>query len=192
MSQQPALADNPMQAMRRRMLESPAAEFGIEPSADYADVYGLLMEWPIDEHTASVVALCDGNASLYTTSTFGVIGGFGHETVRTVACALVRAAAQHVSAARPTSGFALPSAGRVQYLLLTFKGVKIIEAELDQVLGGNHALSTLFFRGQDLLTQLRLVTQAKQPATEHLVQLRLDDLDAFEGEQEILYAPGRR
>jgi hypothetical protein len=162
MSQQPALADNPMQAMRRRMLECPPAEFGIAPSDDYPDVYGLIMEWPIDEHTASVVALCDGNASLYTTSTFGVIGGFGHESVRRAAGAFVHAAAQQVSAARPASAIAPPSAGRVQFLLLTFGGVKIIEAALEQVLDGNHALSALFFRGQDVLTQLRRVTQTRQ------------------------------
>jgi hypothetical protein len=162
MSEHTELAENPMQAMRRRMLESAPAEFGIAASSDYPQVYGMLMDWPLGEHTASVVALCDGNASLYTTSTFGVIGGFGHENVRQAAYAFVRAGANYFDQARPAADFGLPPGGRVRFLLLSFAGVKSIDADLAAVAGGNHPLSALFGSGQALLTQLRLIAQTRQ------------------------------
>ncbi len=63
-------------------------ELGIEASDEFPLVYGVLLEFPVGDATATVVAMCDGNASLYTTSTFGVIGGFAHESVREAAIAV--------------------------------------------------------------------------------------------------------
>jgi len=45
-------------------------------------VVAVLMDWPLGEHTATVLASAGGDASLYTTSTFGLLGGIGHASVR--------------------------------------------------------------------------------------------------------------
>ena len=67
-----------MRQLRSQALVTPPAQLGIAPSEDFPIVYGAVMDWPVGEETATVVAFCDGNVSLYTTSTFGVIGGVGH------------------------------------------------------------------------------------------------------------------
>jgi hypothetical protein len=74
------------------MLTTPASKIGIQPSDDFPKVYGVLIDWPLGEHTATIVSMSDGNASLYTTSTFGIMGGISHESVRNAARALVKAA----------------------------------------------------------------------------------------------------
>ncbi len=148
-----------MRELRIQMLTAPAAKFGIEPTPDYPRVYGIVMDWPIGEDIATVVSLCDGSASLYTTSTFGVIGGIGHESVRREACVFVKAAANFVTVSSPTSEFPYPESNRVRYYLLTFDGVKVIDAALRAVTEGGHKSAELFAHGQAVLAELRLVTE---------------------------------
>ena len=67
------------------MLTTSPQEIGVKPTKEFRRVYGILMDWPIGEQIATVFSSSTGAASLYTTSTFGIIGGEGHETVRAAA-----------------------------------------------------------------------------------------------------------
>jgi hypothetical protein len=146
-----------MRRLRSQAMVTPPAQLGIAPSEDFPVVYGAVMDWPVGEETATVVAFCDGNASLYTTSTFGVIGGVGHAAVRDSALFFVRTAAPQYDAAAPTSEPPLPRPDRVQFCLLGFHGARLVDADLDAVCAGNDRLSDLFDAGQAVLTELRLV-----------------------------------
>jgi len=148
-----------MRSLRMQMLTTPISEFGIKKNNEYPSVYGVLMEFPIGEDTATVVSLFDGNASLYTTSTFGVIGGFAHESVRTAATAFVQAAGQFHGDAISTKEFPYPGSDQVRFYLLTFSGVRVIETDLDSIETGRGKYTQLFDLGQNVLTQLRLTTQ---------------------------------
>lgn len=119
------------------------------------------MDWPLGEYTATVVSLCDGNASLYTTSTFGVIGGVGHEAVRAAAAQFVRTAEKHFSEAAATNEYPYPSLGRVRFYLVSFDGVKMIETDLDALTGGKDKCADLWNDAQRVLTELRLVSDEK-------------------------------
>src|SRR5436190_1683350 len=57
-------------AVRQVMLTTPPAKFGVKPSQEFPRIYGILMDWPIGELTATVFSTSTGAASLYTTSTF--------------------------------------------------------------------------------------------------------------------------
>lgn len=156
-----------MQQLRSQAIVTSPADFGITPSVDFPVVYGVVMDWPLGEATATVVAFSDGNASLYTTSTFGVIGGIGHEAVRDSARSFVRTAASLYDSAAPTSESQLPESDRVQFLLLGFDGVRLIDADLDAVSAGGDRLSSLFGAGQSVLTELRMVTDEDSPDEPH-------------------------
>src|SRR5436190_20705306 len=78
--------------LRNMFLTTAPEKVGIQPSKDYPRVCAIAMDWPIGQHIATVVSLSDGSASVYTTGTFGIIGGIGHETVRTAAKKLVKEA----------------------------------------------------------------------------------------------------
>ena len=62
------------------MLTTPPVRTGEKPTKEFPRVYGILMDWPVGEQTATVFSSSSGAASLYTTSTFGIIGGEGHES----------------------------------------------------------------------------------------------------------------
>src|SRR5688572_29802395 len=97
-----------MRELRTRMLVTPPAELGIKAGEQCPRVFGVLMDWPLGDATVTLVALCDGNASLYTTSSFGVIGGIGHSRVREAAGVLTREADRHHEEAKPTSDHSYP------------------------------------------------------------------------------------
>jgi hypothetical protein len=61
--------------LRKVFLTTPPEHFDIQPSEEHPRVCGIAMDWPIDENIATVISLSDGSASVYTTGTFGIIGG---------------------------------------------------------------------------------------------------------------------
>ena len=145
--------------LRHMMLTASADDISAIPTKEFPRVYGILMDWPIDEVTATVFSSYTGAASLYTTSTFGIIGGENHETVRTAAQNFVRAADQHYDAAITTSDFSYPANNHVRFYLLTYEGVRVIDTDLALITDGASEYSRLFGLGQAVLTELRLVTQ---------------------------------
>jgi hypothetical protein len=146
-----------MSQLRTKMLTTPPSEFGITPTSGFPRVYGVLMDWPLGENTVTVVSLCDGNASLYTTSTFGVIGGVGHESVRVAASQFVRTADKHYSEAVATKEYPYPSAGSVRFYLVSFAGVRMIETDIDALTSGKDKCVDLWNDGQRVLTELRVI-----------------------------------
>jgi hypothetical protein len=150
-----------MREMRLRALASPASDYGIAPTKEFSRVYGVLIDFPIDQVTATILSLSDGTASLYTTSTFGVIGGGSHKTVRVAAMRLVKSADQFFDEAKLTKDYPYPAKGKVRFYLVSFSGVKVIEADLTAIESDQSKYSSLFWLGQEVMTQLRLSTELK-------------------------------
>ena len=145
----------PMAEMRQRLLSATPAEYGF---TDADAVWAVAMDMGMPGAAATVVALADGNASLYTTGTFGVIGGYAHEQVRAAAVALCELAASCVEATVPTAETGYPDAGRIRFYLKTARELRMAEGD-ESVLGeGNHPLSPLFFAAHDVITGLRQVS----------------------------------
>jgi len=119
------------------------------------------METGFPEGTATLVSMSDGSASLYCSGGGGVIGGIGHETVRRAATAFVGLAGHHQSNMTATKTFPLPRAGRTIFYVLTDSGVFSAEADENDLGEQRHALSPLFYAGQDVITQLRLTSDKK-------------------------------
>jgi hypothetical protein len=158
-SKDPAKA---MRELRVAFLSSPAASLGFAPTREYPRVFGVAMDWPIGDHTATIVAAQDGSASLYTTATFGVIGGSAaHESVRAAAKRLVRAAETHHDEAAPTSSFGYPAKGKVRFYLRTFDGARVIETDAASAYSNTGKYSSLFRVGQGVVTELRKVAEQK-------------------------------
>ena len=155
----PARSADAMRELRIKMLTTPPSEVGIQPTETYRRVYGVLMDWHLDDQTVTVVSMCDGQASLYTTSTFGIIGGIGHESVRSAATDFVRSAQTHYGDAVLTTQYPYPSPGQTRFYLVCFDGVRVIDTKTDAVADGTGGLSDLFAAGQRVITELRAVTE---------------------------------
>jgi len=105
--------------------------------------------------------MCEGHASLYTTSTFGVLGGIGHESVRSASTNFVAAAQAHFDEATATAEFPYPVADHVRFYLLGFDGVRVIDTEIASVERRGDECSALWSAGQQVLTELRLIAEKK-------------------------------
>ncbi|WP_395747034.1 hypothetical protein [Prosthecobacter sp.] len=155
-------AEEAGRGLRQMMLTMPPAEMGGKPAKDFPHVYGVLLDWPVSDSTATIFAASDGSASLYTTRAFGILGGIGHENVRTAAVKFTRAAGEFFETAKPVTEFPYPAPGQVHFYLLTFDGVRCIEADLAAIENGTSRHTALFVLGQNVLTELRIITEKKQ------------------------------
>ncbi len=146
-------------ALRHLMLTTPAEKFGLKPTEAFPRVFGVLLDWPIGQETATIFASSSGAASLYTTSTFGIIGGEQHASVRTAATNLVRACDRLIASSHPTTEYPYPGKDHVRFYLLTFDGVRVLETDLASVEQGRSQYGDVFDLGQAVLTQLRRITE---------------------------------
>lgn len=149
-----------MRGLRIMMLTSDPKEAGLSKEENGGDAFGIVMDMPIGgDHTASVVSFITGDASLYTTATFGVMGGVGHEPVRREAKEFVREAEGFLKMATKVEEFPYPDSETVYFYIITFDGVFRAESSMSDIENGKTSLRRLFGAGQDVLTQLRLTTQ---------------------------------
>jgi hypothetical protein len=147
--------------LRLMALTRPALEWGAQPTTDFPRIYAVLMDWPIGEETATVLASSEGAASLYTTSTFGIIGGEGHQSVQNAAMTFVSAANRFHDDSAPTIEYPYPGTEHVRFYFLTFGGVRVIDTDLDSITKGASKYTELFGLGQNVLTELRLITEKR-------------------------------
>lgn len=148
-----------MREMRLKQLTTPPGEFSQNSTPEFPRVCAVLMDWPIDAGTVTVVARSTGDASVYTDGTFGVIGGIGHESVRRVATNCVGIAQRHFESATVTKNYPYPKAGRVRFYLVGYDGVRMIDGDLEAMKAGKDKCSDLFEATQSVVTELQLITQ---------------------------------
>lgn len=149
----------PAAAMRERILSSSAEQVGITVPETPNGVWGLVMDMGVDQGAATLVALIDGNASIYIGEQSGVIGGFAHEQVRLAAIAAVKAVEVPASSFRPSGIEPLPPDGVIRFYALSREGLLASElVPADDLAAGNHRLSPLFTAANDVITQLRLIS----------------------------------
>ena len=119
--------------------------------------WGVLMDWVVDNGTATIVAMSDGSASIYLSSGGGYLGGGGREPIRNAAKRMVSAAVECQQQAHPTSTYPLPERGTVGFYFLTDSGVLTASAPEADLKSHRGSLAALFDAGQYVITQYRLI-----------------------------------
>ena len=148
--------------LRDQVMRTPPEKLSFVADTDFPDVYGVLVDWPIGDAVASILALRDGSASLYTTSTFGIIGGGGHESVRAAAQICVHVAADYLAQSQAAADFPLPANDDVYFYLLTYAGVRRCVGDLTAMSRGVDSTGPLFAAAQEVLTQLKMTVEERQ------------------------------
>jgi hypothetical protein len=112
--------------LRRMALASSAHSLHFSPDNEFPKVYGIIIDWEIGRAMASILSMKDGSASLYTTTSFGIIGGSVHEKVRIAAENLVKIANTFFDSGKETTEYPYPKSDQVFFYLLTYDGVRQI------------------------------------------------------------------
>ena len=120
-------------------------------------IVALLMETGYPEAVATLVAVADGTTSLYFSNGGGVIGAGEHPPVADASRRWLGEAASVLPQLSRLTDPSPPAEGETQFVAVTrdgLRGAGVAEEELGE---GRHALSQLFYAGQDVITQIRLL-----------------------------------
>ena len=126
------------------------------------EVVAVLMDWPLGPQIITVLASAGGDASLYTTATFGIIGGIGHEKVRAAATAFASCAQHFLSITSPTTDFPFPDNQSLLFYMVTPSGVRSVSFPMSDVDRADSPARALYAYGQQVVTELRLITPDQQ------------------------------
>lgn len=148
----PRQADELMVELRNRVLRGSAESFRIVPQGR---VWGLVMEHVRGGHITSLVALADGNASVYGSHGSAVVGAGGKEEVGAASRQWCDLANGYLSDLLPAREFPFPKPEFVRFFALTTTGVRTAEVSERVLEKGEHRYSPMFAMGRMILDRLR-------------------------------------
>jgi hypothetical protein len=148
-----------MAGLRSQALTVSAKDLGLSQST--SEPFAVIMDIGYPQAVVTVVSFATGDASIYFSTGGGVLGGVGHESVRKAALAFVHESSHLTSKMQPAANFPYAAPGAVRFYVRTNAGTLVSEAPEKELATGKHELSPLYIAGQDVITQLRLITPAK-------------------------------
>jgi len=139
--------------------------FSIKPEGigiklkDPGEVWGVVMETGYPKAVASLVALADGTVSLYFSNGGGIIGLGPHAGPHRAALSFLATSQQFSKQVEPTKSYPLPKPSYTRFYFLTGNGLLTTEVKEDDLGNNRHKLSPLFFKGHELISEVRMVDQ---------------------------------
>jgi hypothetical protein len=153
----------PYTGLRKTIFETNPRDIGINLPTNEIAVWGVLMETGYAKAIVTLVSLADGTVSLYFSNGGGIIGLGPHAGPHQASEALLKAAPTFLGSTEPTSNFPLPQQTETRFYLLTNRGVFTASAREEDLGKDRSPLSPLFYKAQDLITQIRLVNEQQRP-----------------------------
>ena len=120
------------------------------------------MDWDVGEGIATVVAFQSGDASVYLSSGGGVIGGSGHDNVKTAAIRFVNEAQKYLGNTKPTDTTPLPGKDMVNFYFLTNKGKYVGQEAMANFENSTSKWLELFNEANNLMSEVRMTTDSKE------------------------------
>jgi hypothetical protein len=143
--------------LRNQVLHGSRAQLSLPDRFGPHTPWGILMDFQTSKRSATVMALADGSASIYISNGGGYLGGIGHEAIRKAAEQAVAVAGEFQPQMKLTKDYPLPQQGTVIFYVLTDSGVFTTEASEDDLVNRRLPLSKLYYAGQEIITQFRLL-----------------------------------
>ena len=148
--------------LRDRTLSLDPTELGFAPSQPFPHVWAVLMETGYEVGFATLASLVDGTTTLYYSTGGGMLGSADFTPLAEASKALVAQAETLLPLMHPVAAVELPGVGQVGFVLITYNG-KFAEVVSEKSLAsGKHALSPLFARARETITQLRNLSEKKR------------------------------
>ena len=145
--------------LRARALDLDVASIRTPDGEPWQGAAVAMMEIGLESGVASFLAIADGTVSMYTSVGGGVIGAGEHAAVRGAAERFRVVAADARRHLQTTTEFPLPAPGEVRFHVRM--GADALTAgESERALAtGRQPLSELYAAGQDLITEIRLISE---------------------------------
>jgi hypothetical protein len=146
--------------LRGRLVASSPTEFRLKPTIELPRVWAALMEIGVPNGAASIVAVADGSASMYTSVGGGMIGVGEHPSGRLAAMNFLKKVESLLDLMPVATDLPLPRSGEHALVALSHDGTRrravVAVKDLED---GKHPLFAAFDAGQDLITAMRLLQE---------------------------------
>jgi hypothetical protein len=154
------------EGLRGKLFGLEPSDVGFAPTGELPQVYGVVVETGHPGAVVTLVAMLDGTTSLYLSTGGGMIGAGEHPQVAAATHRLLESAQEHLTrlgddALRPSTSTSLPAEGQVMLHVLTYGGRLAATAAERELVRHRHQLSALFYAADDVMTQLRLLDEAR-------------------------------
>lgn len=147
--------------MRRAVLTLDPSEVGLDRS--HGEVWGTVMDASTaDGGWYSLVCLADGTTSLYTSSTFGVIGAGQWPHIAQASTAFLQQVAESLELFEPARTHELPPPLFVALRALTWQGERWVVAPEEDLVDERHAASPLFHAAHDVIGLIRMTVGSRE------------------------------
>lgn len=160
--QDPVRVSRVFVAMRRGVLAASPATLGLVPSERLPRVWAVLADLDVGPEVLTVACVADGTTSLYAGGGGAILGAGARSAVAAVAGQLLETAERVLDALPAADRIALPEAGSVAFLVLTWEGMRRLEVPeavaLDSKAGPPHEL---YVATRDVVAELRLADVAR-------------------------------
>ena len=154
--------NNPYEDLRNMAFGATQEQIGVNIPANETKIYGVIMDWDVGEGIATVVAFQSGDASIYLSSGGGVIGGSGHDNVKTAAIHFVNEAQKYLRNTKPTDTTPLPGKDMVNFYFLTNKGKYVGQEAMANFENSTSKWLELFNEANNLMSEVRMTTDSKE------------------------------
>jgi hypothetical protein len=146
--------------LREQALGFGSIEIKAPPVVAGGRALGVIMDLGYETAVVSVMGLADGTVSMYISNGGGTLGVGNHEPAAAASKRWVEVA-ETAPELVETEHDSLPAPGRVRFNVLT-TGLRLeAEASEEALASGSHPLSALYVAGQEVITEIRLVDEAR-------------------------------
>lgn len=118
-------------------------------------VYGVVMDWNLNESVMTLAAYITGAASLYLSTGEGINGGGKDPIVGEAAAAFVSSAQDYLVRAMPVQTTDLPPKGCIRFYLLTNKGLFAAQEVMAHFEDASSPWLPLFDAGSTVIKEIR-------------------------------------
>jgi len=153
--------NNPYLELRNMALNVTPEQLAIELPKDKTKIYGVVMDWGLEEGTATLVAFMTGDASLYLSSGGGVMGGVGHENVQKAVEIFLAKSETFISKTTKTETTPQQKKNEVKFYFLTNNGKFVGQESMSNIENSSSEWLPLFEEGNNLITEIRKSTKDK-------------------------------
>jgi len=149
---------NPYEDLRNMALAMTPEQLGLTLKSDKTIVYGIVMDWKVGEGIATFIVFQTGDASMYSSTGGGVIGGVTNENVKKAAIAFIDKSRTYLSKTIKTETAPLAEENSVKFYFLTNKGKFVAQERMENFENNSSEWLALFEEANKVITQLRLTT----------------------------------
>ncbi len=140
-------------ALREVAFSTHPEDVEVRATPGQEQVYGVIVEYQMEDTLVTVVAFASGDASYYRSTGGGKIGGRREPTVAGAARSLVALAQVQLPDLQPTKDYPTPATGKVRIYALTTTGLRTAEEARADIQDPQDRLAGLFAGGRKIVTE---------------------------------------